>query len=621
MAGRGRRRRCGDDVPETHELRGARRPRAWPIAAAVFAFAWLLYANTLGNDFVWDDRTLVVENAELTTLDWPTVERLFSSHYWEFAGKRAALYRPVSALSFHVDHRLHGKDPLGYHLTNTLLNAAVCELVFLFVREMFGVTSLAVVTALLFASLPLHTENVAWVSGRTDLIATLLVLAALLAYVAWRRRGAWWRLGLSVSAFAAAVLAKESALVLAPLIAVLELGPFPRLRRQGEPGFDARRLALTSAAFLSVAALFFVVRRAVVGAGALSFTPFATGVADTAALALSILAHYCYQLAFPFVLNAESEFPVPGTLLDAHALAGLALAASFAWILARWRRRGEVVLGVAILGIGITPVLNVLPITEVSAERFLYFPSLGYCLLAGTVAAGAIGRWRLQAIAVVAMVVAAFGVRTTVRNADWRDESTLFRKTVEASPDNARAHLNLANAYHRSGRHLEALAEYRRALDIDPGYAAAWSGSAGAYRALHEPESALQCMNQALAIEPSNANFHNSLGTLHAERNDLAAAAGSFERALELDAGHSRARFNLGLALYTKGDYAGASRALADLPHKDTEFVQAYFYLAAAESRLGNARRAGEYSAAFLERYDRHDELRARAREILSGAR
>jgi hypothetical protein len=99
--------------------------RPWHIASALFAFSCLLYANTLFNDFVWDDRTLVVENAELGALDWPTVERLFSSHYWEFAGKRAALYRPVAALSLHVDHQLHGKDPLGYHLTNTLLNAAV----------------------------------------------------------------------------------------------------------------------------------------------------------------------------------------------------------------------------------------------------------------------------------------------------------------------------------------------------------------------------------------------------------------------------------------------------------------------------------------------------------------
>jgi tetratricopeptide (TPR) repeat protein len=300
---------------------------------------------------------------------------------------------------------------------------------------------------------------------------------------------------------------------------------------------------------------------------------------------------------------------------------GLALVAAFAWIVARWRHRGEVVLGVAILGIGIAPVLNVLPITEVSAERFLYFPSLGYCLLAGTVAAEAIGRWRLQAIAVVAMVVAAFGVRTTVRNADWRDEVTLFRKTVEASPHSARAHLNLGNVYHRSGRHLEALAEFRRALDIDPGYAAAWSSSAGAYRALHEPENALFCMNQALAIEPGNANFHNSLGTLRAQGRSLGVAVESFERALQLDPGLSRARYNLGLALYALGDYAGATRALADLPYKDTEFVQAYFYLAVAESRLGNASRAGEYSAAFLERYDRHDELRARAREILAGGK
>ena len=121
-------------------------PRRWTRWAAtipgmcliVFVFSVLLYINTLGNEFVWDDRTLVVENADIRTLDWPTVGRLFTTHYWEITGKPGGLYRPLSALSFYLDYRLYGKDPRGYHLTNVILNGLVCLLAFLFILQLFG---------------------------------------------------------------------------------------------------------------------------------------------------------------------------------------------------------------------------------------------------------------------------------------------------------------------------------------------------------------------------------------------------------------------------------------------------------------------------------------------------
>ncbi len=612
------------DRTNTHRSPGAAPPPRWQwarrtrvLALAVFAFSCLLYADTLRNGFVWDDRVLVVDNTAIRTLDGPTVERLFTTHYWAMTGKPGGLYRPLSALSLYVDYQLHGKNPAGFHLTNVLLNGAVCALVFLLLVQFFGARSVALTAALLFASLPLHTENVAWVAGRTDLIATLMMLISLLGYGWWRRGGPWPALALSVLAFVLGVLGKEFALVLPALVLVLEIAPFPRL--DGRP-HSWRRTALVSLLFFGVAAGFFALRRAVLGASVLSFKSFASGIVDTAALSLSILAHYVYKLVFPFVLNAESEVAAPSGFLNIHTIAGLVVVTGIACAVYRWRRRGEVVFAATVFLIGLAPVLNIIPVTEVSAERFLYFPSLGFTLALALLAVEGMRRWRIPVIVALGLLLVAYSVRTYVRTLDWRDESTLFHTTVAAARENTRAHLNLGNVHYRAGRYQEAIAEYQKAIDLDPNNAAAWSGSAGAYKALGDLDRAFTCMQRALAIDPGNAGFYDSFGILLVQRHQYADAAAAFRSAIAVNPALDRARFNLGLALYLQDDLEGAIREFDALPHKDTDFVMAYYYLADAESRLGHADRASGYASTFLSLYKKEDDYYRKARTLFSGA-
>lgn len=600
----------------------SRRPGRLVLALVLFVFSWLLYANTLVNEFVWDDRTLIVENADIRSLDAPTVKRLFTTHYWDVLGGPGGLYRPLSALSLHLDYQLYGKSPAGFHATNATLNALVTVMVFVLVLQLFARVRLAFLTALLFAALPLHTENVAWVSGRTDVLATLFMLLSLAAYAWWRRRGVATGFVLSALAYVAAVLSKEIALVLPPLVLLVEAGPFPGLDDTGGRWRWPRgRLATTAAVFFGIAALALWVRHAVLGSALESFQPFATGISSTVALSLSILAGYAWKLVAPLSLNAEWQAAEPAGLADVHVAAGLVVAAALVWALVRWRRRGEAVFAVAVFLVGLGPVLNIFPITEVSAERFLYFPSLGFCL------AVAWGLERLlqnrrsgaAALALAGLLVVAYGVRTVVRNRDWRDEATLFGKTAEGAGDVHRVHLNLGNVHYRAGRFRQALEEYQKAVDLDPKDARVWSGMAGAYKALGQLDEAFRCMQRALAIDPRNASMHNNLGMLYVQRGDLGDAVASFRRALEYQPRHEQARFNLGLALYRQRDYAGVVDALTPLEHKDADHVHAWYYLAAAEAHLGHRERAAEYATRFLAHYDRTDAFTANARAIVAG--
>ena len=576
-------------------------------ALAVFVFAACLYLPSLKNGFVWDDKALV-ENPDIRTLNGDTVKRVFTTNYWDATDVTSGLYRPLTALSFHADYQTHADKPAGFHLTNVLFNAAVCALLFLVLVEMFAALDLALFAALFFAAFPMHVENVAWVSGRTDLLATMFMLASL-----------WWtgaRKGALIGAaffFIAALLSKETAIVLPAVVLVSTL-----LSAHREPSARRRGIILTTVLFV-IALLYLVLRKQVLGASVGYFHRFTHGFEQAVALPFSILAHYTYKLVFPFRPNAESDFPPPAHFWNVHVLVGVAIFAGICYALWRWRGNRVFVFGTAVIAIGLLPVLNILPLNQILAERFLYFPSTGFALLVALLVITLRRRWRLPATVVFVLLLAACSARTVTRTADWKDELTLFQKSVAASPDNARARASLGSTLYDLERYDEALNEFRHAVRVNPSYAPGWSGLARTEGKLGHLKEAMDAINNALDIDPDNAVYYNSLGMLQFQARDYMNAVGSFREVLQIRPRHLHARFNLGLALYQLGDFEGAVKEFTELENKDGDFQNAWFFLAESQLRAGNAEAAAESARHFLAVHSQDDAMASRAREIAGG--
>ncbi|HXS09753.1 MAG TPA: tetratricopeptide repeat protein [Candidatus Krumholzibacteria bacterium] len=576
-------------------------------ALAVFVFAACLYLPSLKNGFVWDDKALV-ENPDIRTLNGDTVKRVFTTNYWDATDVTSGLYRPLTALSFHADYQTHADKPAGFHLTNVLFNAAVCALLFLVLVEMFAALDLALFAALFFAAFPMHVENVAWVSGRTDLLATMFMLASL-----------WWtgaRKGALIGAaffFIAALLSKETAIVLPAVVLVSTL-----LSAHREPSARRRGIILTTVLFV-IALLYLVLRKQVLGASVGYFHRFTHGFEQAVALPFSILAHYTYKLVFPFRPNAESDFPPPAHFWNVHVLVGVAIFAGICYALWRWRGNRVFVFGTAVIAIGLLPVLNILPLNQILAERFLYFPSTGFALLVALLVITLRRRWRLPATVVFVLLLAVCSARTVTRTADWKDELTLFQKSVAASPDNARARASLGSTLYDLERYDEALNEFRHAVRVNPSYAPGWSGLARTEGKLGHLKEAMDAINNALDIDPDNAVYYNSLGMLQFQARDYMNAVGSFREVLQIRPRHLHARFNLGLALYQLGDFEGAVKEFTELENKDGDFQNAWFFLAESQLRAGNAEAAAESARHFLAVHSQDDAMASRAREIAGG--
>ena len=188
------------------------------LALVVAAAAGLAYGGTLAHGFVWDDPLLIRDRIHLYT--WSGLGRLLGSDFFAATAQSSHYYRPAVILTFFLDLKLWGLNPFGFHLTNVLAHALTSVCVFWLARRVAREDAIAVTAGAVFAVHPVHSESVAFVSGRTDVLSALFTVATVLAHARWLECGRLrWRL-LALGAFAVAVLSKEAAIVAPGLLAL-----------------------------------------------------------------------------------------------------------------------------------------------------------------------------------------------------------------------------------------------------------------------------------------------------------------------------------------------------------------------------------------------------------------
>ena len=198
------------------------RPWIWALLAAVLTLA--TYLPSLAGEFVWDD-VVLIENSPATMGGRP-LRQFFLEPFWEadsLTPHRNLYYRPLVNLSYALDYRIHGLNSAGYRITNFAFHLTNVVLLFCLLRRMGTTGFVAALFSATWALLPRLAENVAWISGRTDVFAATGVFAALLA---WGERTR--RLWLCAVFLSLGLLCKETACAGLVALLVLELSGRPR---------------------------------------------------------------------------------------------------------------------------------------------------------------------------------------------------------------------------------------------------------------------------------------------------------------------------------------------------------------------------------------------------------
>jgi tetratricopeptide (TPR) repeat protein len=539
-------------------------------AAVAVALATLLgFARTLAYDFVWDDALLIQRSQRLQ--QWTSLPAVLTSHFWSEVHEGSHYYRPLVSLSFFLDMQAWGINPLGFHLTNLFAHLATALAVLALARRLTGSVLAAAVAAVAFALHPIHTESVTFVSGRTDVLATLFFLLALLGYVRWRQEGGPLAFAGSLVAFFLGLAAKEVAVTL-PLILVLYdrlVGPKERMAR------DFVRALMRYAAYGGVIALYLVVRMAALGA-LVESDPGTWGTFLTRVLTTTkIVATYAWLTLVPFPANpyyviVPVRWPPP---MDWWVAAiGLAVLMTLT-LWAAWRTS---MLGFAALWFWVTLIpsvgVNLLPVpTAIMAERFLYLPSVGYCLLLGMGVQRVLGGGRTlgadqlrpaPALGLTALLLG-FVLLTLWRNEPWKDHYSLYSYMVEMSPQSDLPHVNLALVHLPRGEVLEAYAHFKRGAEIAPQNPRALVGLGLTETMLGNKEGGLKHALEGARHAPNNPNVLAFLAQLYLLREEPEHAVTVYEESLRLFPDQAHATILFARALGRVGRTEDAEVTLA----------------------------------------------------------
>jgi protein O-mannosyl-transferase len=557
----------------------------WQIVLLLVLVAFAIFANSLGNGFLYDDQVQIVNNKDLRELDYLATifTRSFSKDFpgINFSNAPLDYYRPFHRMINWLAFQSFGLDGFYWHLLNLLIYCGVVALAYVVIKQLSGLRSVAAAGALLFAIHPIHSESVAWVNCFVETLHALFFLGAFTLYL---REGRIYLLG-SMVLVMAALLTKELALCFPIIVAAYYFICC------NETGF-VRRVggAIWSAApFFLVIAIYFILRALTYG-----------GIRFGGNLPLStvlltiprVVLEYFRMLVFPiglsvmykinFVTSVSSlKFWLPLALLFAMAI--------FFW----FRMPRKVVFACAWLIITLLPVLNIGAFTTDLniQDRFLFLPSLGFC------AAVAIGfdtllkqKWMpevakrsLVALFIIyAVCLSGLAVR---QNSFWKNDVALFSRATEQNPDSELAHCFYANAlynqgeqekaanhytigfklmnggspcscmglalyYANKGNYDQAVDFYLRAVELGEGESNlfVFTNLANAYSKKGEPEKAIDLLGWTLALHPEFQYGQYALGCILLDAGRRDEGIKRLQRALDLNPNDAGARVMLGQA-------------------------------------------------------------------------
>lgn len=440
------------------------------------AIAALVSANTLHNEFAYDDVHIVVENEVIRDLARPF--EVFSRPFWPGqAGRDLGLWRPVTTLALGLQYSAMGETPVVFHLVNVLLHACVTALAVALLSRLMPLPG-AFVAGLVFAVHPVHVEAVANVVGQAELLAGLCFLLACLVHVRGPDRTGWGRALTLGLLYALAFGVKESAVTL-PAALILIDGGRTRLALAELPTYLKARWKLYFALGLVAGALL-LGRFQVLGTVASPIGPLGGALLEEIPriwTVAEIWSHYVRLLVFPLDLSADySPNVIPVSLgWNARNLVGLGLALGLlAGAMAAWRRpalgpggRSARIVGFGVVWFVITilPVSNLLFLTGVLlAERTLYLPSLGFAAAVGWAVLWLAERRPRVTPLLFALALFLMAWRSWERNPTWKDNGTVFLTMIEGHPHSGRSQWAMGDMLLQRGQRLPALAAYSAAL-------------------------------------------------------------------------------------------------------------------------------------------------------------
>uniref|UniRef100_A0A8C5EDF4 dolichyl-phosphate-mannose--protein mannosyltransferase n=1 Tax=Gouania willdenowi TaxID=441366 RepID=A0A8C5EDF4_GOUWI len=548
-------------------------PRLAPGLAKIIValLALLCFVNSYDGEFVFDDSEAIVNNKDLR----PTtpLSNIWSNDFWGSnlsSNSSHKSYRPLTVLTFRWNYLVAGDlHPVGFHVLNIILHALVSILMIDIFAILIGgldydekgwivnhAPKTSLLAAMFFATHPVHTESVAGIVGRADLLCALFFQLSFLTYckafnTGNERFSVHWVV-VSLSLCAAAMLCKEqadefvkSSSNTGKIQITSDLEKTYEMFRMGL----LRRLALMLLGGLSM----LYARWRIMGTGPPAFTEVDNPASFAENVFLRIVNYNYY-----YSLNAWLLL-CPWWLCFDWSMGCVPLIKSasdwrMVWLLLLWciligligqalcsqdiQRRRTLTLGLVLLLVPFLPASNVFfRVGFVIAERVLYLSSAGYCLLRYK-------KTKNKRTKNNSLCIRKLQQRKTIR--DWRSEQSLFISALSVCPLNAKVHYNVGKNLADRGNSTAAIIYYREAVRLHPTYVHAMNNLGNILKEKNELVEAEELLSKAVSIQPDFAAAWMNLGIVQNSLQKFEKAEQSYWNAIRFRRKYPDCYYNLG---------------------------------------------------------------------------
>jgi tetratricopeptide (TPR) repeat protein len=538
--------------------------------------SFLLFSATFSGSWTMDDFSVIVNNPDIRSVS----EFLANT----FPG------RPLRELSYLVDYFFFGLDPWGYHVQNIFWHGLNCWLIYLLALRIKLSPPVAWISALLFLVHPIHVEVVANSSHRKDSLALVFLLLALLSYMKTGEqktisgRVTW--LAVTIVLWVTAFFAKGNSIVFPALVLAYEYALVSEEKRLIVRWKQMAPCICYAAVFSLVAWYIYIIPKPSFKTAIIGGFVKTENLADfsVSAYILMILKSFAFmvsKLILPVNLSMEYIYSVPKSLFDPWVIMALVLIPLLIATAYRWRTKAPEQFFLLLFSVILwLPTANIVwYFSYFAADRYMYAPSVGLCILAVLASekvCGAVGRYF---VILWILLLGVCSVLTWQQIRIWHNDLNLYTHMLKVSPRSLEAMIGLSNAYYLA-KNYETSADYAKmALERDFTDFRPYLILGNINYVRNKLSDALELLLEAQKKNPLSPEVHNALGSVYDDLGNTARAVDSLKTALMLRPAYCEAYTNLGVAYERAADYPAAETALKSALSLNNNHIPAWFSL------------------------------------------
>jgi Flp pilus assembly protein TadD len=572
-----------------------------------------LYLNTLDNLFTnWDD-SMIYGNSYVRSLGWENLKRIFTYI-------KGSTYQPIRVLSYAVDYYFWGLNPVGYHITNIFFYIINCIMVFLTIRYLSAnlrenVSSesnerVALFASFLYTAHPVHVEAVTWLAGRKEVLQGFFFFLSFFLYLKGREiegQKRFYYFGLVLFTFLLAVLSKPSAIVFPALILVYEIA---QRKNKWIKFLKSHWLFFTLSIIISIIFVS-ILMKVMLDSGGVK--PYRGGSFFNNLLVSFYAFLYNIKLLI-FTLNYSAAYtlPVSNPILSLRTFFFLGLTLLL-FGLSFWSLKYTKVVFFSFFFFFITllPYLNIIPISTLLADRYVFIASFSYCFLMGIVFDKLYaytskwfskGLFKLLAIVLLLFILTVYSFMTIRQNRIWENSYSLWADAVEKCPDSNTANALMGVVYMDLGMDEKAVTYLEKAVQILPYDYQSRNNLGIVYGRMGQPEKAYKELMTAIQLRPNDDTIKINLSVFHQRQKEYRKAVEVLKYVLAKNPKSANLHFRLGMVYKEAGQYEMAISELQKSMGLAPHIINSYEELGNIyASKLGDLEKAKYYYAKGIE--------------------